>query len=90
MLLFLCLTDSNLAFQQVYLPAIQGNKALQAFLNFCYIIQCDINDTQSLQDLEDAVDHFHKHHEIFKTGGVCLKGFNLPHSHAAVHYICLI
>jgi len=80
----------------VYLPAIQGYvpnemvKALQAFLNFCYIVQHDIHDTQSLKDLQDALDRFHKHRKIFKISGICLNGFNLPRSHAAVHYMRLI
>ena len=81
---------------QVYLPAIEGYvpdemvKALQAFLDFCYIVQHDIHDTQSLEALEDALDRFHTHREIFQTSGVRLSGFNLPHSPAAVHYLRLI
>ena len=83
-------------FEQVYLPAIQGYmpdkmvKALQAFLDFCYIIQRDVHGTESLNALEDALNHFHHHHEIFRTSGICLNGFNLPRSHAAVHYLHLI
>ena len=65
-------------------------KALQAFLDFCYIVQCDVHDTQSLGALQDALDRFHQHHEIFQTSGVRLDGFNLPHSHAVVHYLHLI
>ena len=81
---------------QVYLPAIEGYvpdemvKALQAFLDFCYIVQRDIHDTQSLEALEDALDGFHTHREIFQTSGVRPSGFNLPRSHAAVHYLHLI
>ena len=83
-------------FEQVYLPAIQGYvpdemvKALQAFLDFCNIIQHDVHGTESLNTLEDALDHFHCHHEIFRMSGICLDGFNLPQSHAAVHYLGLI
>ena len=65
-------------------------KALEAFLDFCYIVQHDMHDTQSLGALQDALDHFHQHHEIFQTSGVCLDGFNLPRSHAVVHYLHLI
>ena len=81
---------------QVYLPAIEGYvpdemvKALQAFLDFCYIVQRDIHDTQSLEALEDTLDRFHTHREIFQTSGVRPSGFNLPRSHAAVHYLHLI
>ena len=80
----------------MYLPAIQGYvpnemvKALQAFLDFCYIVQRDVHDTESLEALQDALDQFHKHHEIFQTSGVCPNGFDLPWSHAAVHYMRLI
>lgn len=45
---------------------------------------------QSLNALEDALDHFHHHHKIFRMSGTRLDGFNLPQSHAAVHYLCLI
>ena len=65
-------------------------KTLQAFLDFCYIIWHDVHNTQSLKALEDALDHFHKHHEIFQTSCVHPNDFNLPQSHAGVHYLCLI
>ena len=65
-------------------------KTLQAFLDFCYIVQCDVHNTQSLKALEDPLDCFHKHCEIFRTSGVHPNGFNLPQSHAAVHYLHLI
>ena len=65
-------------------------KALQAFLNFCYIVQHDVHDTESLEALQDALDQFHKHHKIFQTSGVCPNGFDLPQSHPAVHYMHLI
>ena len=65
-------------------------KALQAFLDFCYIVRRDVHDTQSLEALEDALDRFHQHREIFKMSGVRLNGFNLPRSHAAVHYLRLV
>ena len=64
--------------------------ALQAFLDFCYIVRRDVHDTQSLKALEDALARFHKHRQIFQTTGVHLNGFNLPRSHAAVHYLYLI
>ena len=60
----------------MYLPAIQGYvpdemvKALQAFLDFCYIVRRDVHDTESLEALQDALDRFHKHRKIFQTTGV--------------------
>ena len=87
---------SNLNHTQVYLPAIQGYvpdemiKTLQAFLDFCYIVRRDVHDDQSLGALQDALDRFHKHREIFRTTGIRPNGFNLPRSHSAVHYMRLI
>ena len=65
-------------------------KALQAFLNFCYIVQCDVHDTESLEALQDVLDWFHKHCKIFQTSSVHPNSFDLLQSHAAVHYMCLI
>ena len=85
-----------MSFEQVYLPAIQGYvpdemvKTLQAFPDFCYIVRCNVHDTESLSALEDALNRFHLHREIFRTSGIHLDGFNLPRSHAAVHYLHLI
>ena len=80
----------------MYLPAIEGYipnkmvKALQAFLDFCYIVCHKVHDTQTIMALEDALDRFHQHRKIFVTTGICLSRYNLPCSHAAVHYLCLI
>ena len=65
-------------------------RALQVYLDFCYIAQRDVHDTNSLKELEDALGQFHTHREIFQTSGVQPKGFNLLRSHAAVHYLQLI
>ena len=65
-------------------------KAPQAFLNFCYIVQHDIHDTQSLSVLQDALDCFHKHCKILQMSGIFSNEFNLPQSHVAVHYLQLI
>ena len=64
-------------------------RALQAYLDFCYIAQCDVHDTNSLKELEDALGRFHTHREIFQASGVWPQGFNLPCLHAAVHYLIL-
>ena len=65
-------------------------KALQAFLDFCYIVWHDVHDTQSLSALQDALDHFHQYHRIFQMSGIHPNRFNLPQFHAAVHYLWLI
>ena len=65
-------------------------KALRAFLDFCYIVWHNVHDTQSLKALEYSLDRYHQYCEIFSTSGVRPNGFNLPRSHAAVHYVHLI
>jgi hypothetical protein len=81
---------------QVYLPAIEGHvpdemvQAIRAFLEFCYIARCDAHDTNSLAALQDALERFHHHREIFRTSGVRADGFNLPRQHSLNHYVKLI
>ena len=65
-------------------------RALQAYLDFCYIARCDVHDTNSLKELEDNLGRFHTYREIFQASGVWPQGFNLPCLHAAVHYLQLI
>jgi hypothetical protein len=65
-------------------------QTMRAFLDFCYLARRDVHDTQSLAALDDALQRFHQHHEIFRTSGVHLDGFNLPRQHSLVHYIKLI
>ena len=73
---------------QVYLPAIDGHvpermvQTMCAFLEFCYIARRDIHDTHSLSALDNALQRFHQHCEIFRESGVCSKGFNLPRQHS--------
>ena len=40
--------------------------------------------------LEDALQQFHHHREIFRTSGVRVEGFNLPRQHSLIHYVKLI
>jgi hypothetical protein len=61
-----------------------------ALLEFCYIARRDIHDTQSLAALDDALQRFHHHREIFCTSGTCADGFNLPRQHSLIHYVKLI
>lgn len=81
----------HLTIWQVYLPAIEGYvpdemmKALRFFLEFCYIARRNVHDTQSLKELEDALQRYHHHRKIFLDTGV-RNGFNLPRQHALVHY----
>jgi len=40
--------------------------------------------------LDDALQQFHHHREIFHTSGICTDGFNLPRQHSLIHYVKLI
>ena len=60
-------------------------KALRVFLEFCYIAQCNVHDTQSLKELDNALQHYHHYREIFITTHVQTR-FNLPRQHALIHY----
>jgi hypothetical protein len=63
---------------------------MHAFIEFCYIARRDIHDTHSLATLDDALQRFHRHREIFRTSGVRSQGFNLPRQHSLIHYVKLI
>jgi hypothetical protein len=68
---------------QVYLPAIESHvpdemvKARSA-----YIAQRNVHDTNSLKELDDALQQFHCHHKIFRMSGVHPTGFNLSRQHS--------
>jgi hypothetical protein len=86
----------SIKFVKVYLPAIEGHvpaemvQAIRAFLEFCYIARRDILDTNSLDQLQDALDRYHAYHKIFQECGVCTGGFNLSRQHPLLHYLQLI
>ncbi|KAF8502848.1 hypothetical protein F5888DRAFT_1607397 [Russula emetica] len=88
--------DDSKALMKVYLPAIEGHvpqamvRALQAFLEFCYIARHDVQDTKTLAALEDALVRFHNFRSIFQECGVRADGFNLPRQHSLMHYLALI
>ena len=65
-------------------------QAIRAFLEFCYIARRNVHDTHSLTALEDALQQFHHHREIFRTSGIRANGFNLPRQHSLNHYLKLI
>lgn len=61
---------------QVYLPAIVGYvppqmvRAIAVFLDFCYIVRCDVQTEDSIDEMEDALAHFHEERVIFEEEGV--------------------
>jgi hypothetical protein len=60
-----------------------------AFLDFCYLIRREALTETDLVQIQDALDHFHKYQEIFKTTGT-VATFSLPRQHSLCHYILLI
>jgi len=64
-------------------------QTFRAFLEFCYIARRNVIDTQSLMQLEDALNRFHHYRTIFQECGVRLD-FNLPRQHFLSHYPALI
>ena len=87
--------DDLKALMKVFLPAIEGLvpvemvRCVRAFLEFCYLVQCDFHDTKSLEATQEAPNQFHHYHNIFKDVGIC-DDFNLPQEHSFRHYIHLI
>jgi hypothetical protein len=65
-------------------------QALRALIDFIYLARRDVLDTNSLNELDDALKRFHKYRQIFQESGVRPKGFNLPRQHSLVHYAKLI
>ena len=65
-------------------------KALQAFLDFCFIACQNFQDTQSLTALLDALECFHRYCTIFIECGVQMDGFALLRQHSLIHYVALI
>ena len=91
-----CVITKPLFFTQVYLPALEGHipsemmRAVQAFMDFCYIVRQEFHDTNTLQDLQEALDRYSHYRTIFQTCGVRPTGFNLPRQHSRLHYFKLI
>jgi hypothetical protein len=80
----------------VYLPAIEGHVprdivcTFSAFLDFCYIARRNVQTQETLRQLDDALERFHKHRSIFQTTGVRPAEISLPRQHSLIHYHTLI
>lgn len=61
-------------------------RTVRAFLEFYYIVRRDTHDTSTLQALNDALQCFHKYHEIFVTQGVRKPNTFTLRQHALCHY----
>lgn len=79
-----CYLSKYLALLYVYMPAIAGLvldqmvHAVAVFLEFCYLVQKSIINEMDLDAIDDAVQHFHDEHKIFREVGV-REHFSLPH-----------
>lgn len=65
-------------------------RAISAFLDFCYLVRRPTITQTTLQDIQNALDRFHRYRPIFQKTGVRdrgPKGFSLPRQHALKHYI---
>lgn len=63
-------------------------KCLSAFLDFCYIARRNALTTEDLEDLQNALTHFHHHRKVFVgTAGLNGDHVSLPRQHALIHYL---
>ena len=63
-------------------------KCLAAFLEFCYIARRNAITAAALNQLQDALNHFHRYREFFVgTAGVKGDCISLPQQHSLVHYL---
>ena len=80
---------------KVYLPIIESHvptdmvHAVCDLPDFCYLVHCDVLDTNTLNVIEKTLESFHEHHEVFICTGVC-ENWNLPQMHAFKHFVWLI
>ncbi|KAL0068173.1 hypothetical protein AAF712_004833 [Marasmius tenuissimus] len=84
--------DDSKALMKIYLPALHGHlppsilKCLSALLEFCYLVRRDFITESTLVKVEQALDEFHEHREVFRDCGI-RDNFSLPRQHSLVHYI---
>ncbi|KAJ7907795.1 hypothetical protein B0H13DRAFT_2332007 [Mycena leptocephala] len=83
--------DDSKALMKVYLAAIAGHvpgemvKCIAAFMDFCYLVQQNSITSDALDDIQEVLDHFHTHRDIFIQTGVRVN-ISLLRQHALVHY----
>ncbi|KAG1853645.1 hypothetical protein F4604DRAFT_1883373 [Suillus subluteus] len=78
---------------RVFLPAIEGHvpgdivRAFRTLLEFCYLAWCDVVTEDTLNQMQDALHHFHRYRKIFD---LIVPTFSLPRQHSMVHYMDMI
>lgn len=65
-------------------------RAFRAFLEFCYIARRNVISEQTLTELQDALERFHRYRDIFEVLGIRPDGFALPRQHSMTHYFSSI
>ena len=59
-------------------------------IKFCYLVQRNVIDEEALRKIENALNNFHTHREIFRELGIRPDGFSLPRQHSLNHYPYMI
>ncbi|EIW76871.1 hypothetical protein CONPUDRAFT_158023 [Coniophora puteana RWD-64-598 SS2] len=87
--------DDSKALMKVYLAAIEGYvprrvvRAFRAFLEFCYLVRRDVQTEETLREIDDALERFHKYRKVFTKLKVTTS-ISLPRQHSLIHYAFMI
>ncbi|KAK1221763.1 hypothetical protein PQX77_015419 [Marasmius sp. AFHP31] len=87
--------NDSKALMKVYLAAIAGRvpdeivRTIAAFTEFCYLVRRDVITEDTIYQIGQALDKFHKERVIFERLDV-RDTFSLPRQHSLVHYPVLI
>ena len=92
-----CISVLTLLCYKIFLAAIvdflpsRMIVAIREFLDFCYLIQREVIDEDSLCEIDGCLKRYHIYQESFRAAGVLGKrGFSKPRQHSLVHYRWLI
>ncbi|KAJ7163934.1 hypothetical protein C8R43DRAFT_1168740 [Mycena crocata] len=84
--------DDSKALMKVYVAAIAGHvpsemvRCVSAFLDFCYLVRRNAITSDTLDEIQEALDRFHTHRDVFIATGVRVN-ISLPRQHSMVHYL---
>jgi hypothetical protein len=76
----------------VFLPAIVGHVpddmvcCVAALLDFCYLARRSLHTSSTLEEMDAALDSFHRYRCVFEDAGIRPDGFGQPRQHSLVHY----
>lgn len=65
-------------------------QAVAALIEFCYLVRRSVIDDSTLTQIDQALERFHQHREIFRDLDIRPDGFSLPRQHSLSHYHFLI